>query len=193
MKTIQQTLLLIGLALLLGACSQSTQSLRLAPQPPETGVVMGGELPVALQVIDRRGDRDLGMLENPDGSIVRLLPADDINYAIQLAAAEALAGYGFEPTLWDGVIEPRLEIRIQTLNHDVTAGVPYRLDTEVALQGVAWMNGERFTGRAQTTLTRQRALPPGAKANAEAIDTAITRALGQLLNAEMANFLAGRG
>ncbi|MEX0449971.1 YajG family lipoprotein [Spiribacter sp. 221] len=193
MKRLQQILLLTGLTFLLAACSQGTQNLRLAPQPAETGEVTGGGLPVSLQVVDMRTDRDLGMLENPDGSIVRLLPADDVNYAIQLAAAETLRDYGFEPALWDGQAEPRLEIRIQVLIHDVTAGVPYKLDTEIALQGVAWMNGERFTGRAQTTLTRQRALPPGEKANAEAIDTAITRALGQLLNEEMANFLAGRG
>ena len=176
----------------LAGCSQTTQDLRLAPAPPATGPLIGGGAAVGLNVVDDRADRDLGMLENPDGSLVRLRATQDVAYAVQLAAAEALRGYDFQPTLWDAGREPRLTIRIDTLEHNVTAGVPYALETRIVLEATAWMQGERYTTRARTALTDQRALPPRAATNTEAIEQAITRALGELLNDELADFLAGQ-
>ena len=105
------------------------------------------------------------------------MPAQQITYTLQLAAAETLRGYDFEPGLWDEARTPRLELRIETLDHQVTAGVPYELATEVALTATGYANGQRYTTRSGTTLTRQRPLPPTADANADAINTALSRAL----------------
>ncbi len=178
--------------MLLSACSQGAQTLRLNPEPPVTGPVTGDQRDVALEVVDTRTDRDLGMLENPDGSIVRLLPAQDLAYGIQLAAAQALRGYALTPSLWDTNREPRLSIRIETLEHQVKAGLPYQLETEVALQVIAWADGQRYSSRTRTLLTNPKALPPSAATNTLAIETAITRALGQLLDKELAEFLRGQ-
>jgi len=186
-------LLVIGLATLLVACSQGTQSLRLSPQPPGAEPIGEGNRDVALQVIDNRSQSDLGILENPNRSLIQLVAAQNLAYTVQLAAAEGLRGYGFSPTLWDGARQPRLEIAIETLDHDVAVGVPYELTTRIALEAVTVAGGERFRSQAQTTRTRQRVLPPNAKANAKAIDAAITEALERLLNAEMAAFIAERG
>ncbi len=191
-RTPLTTALLLALTLLLTACAQGTQNLRLNPEPPATGPLLGGGQSIGLQVVDARTDRDLGMLENLDGSVVRLMAAQDIAYAVQLAAAEALRGYDFAPTLWDRDNTPRIEIRIEALNHQVTAGVPYTLETTIALAGTGWSGSSSFTGRARATLSNQRALPPSADTNAEAIEAAITRALGQLLDEEFARFLAGQ-
>mgnify|MGYP000034547188 CR=1 FL=1 len=193
MHRITRSLLLIGLVTLLAACSQGTQNLRLSPQPPATEPVTEGDRDIALQVIDNRSQSDLGILENPNRSLIRLVAAQDLAYTVQLAAAEGLRGYGFTPTLWDSAREPRLAIGIETLSHDVAVGVPYELTTRITLDAVVVAGGERFTSQAQTTRTRQRVLPPNAKANAEAIDAAITEALGRLLNAEMAAFIANGG
>ncbi|MEX0382463.1 YajG family lipoprotein [Spiribacter sp. 1M153] len=192
MKRIIRSLVLLGLVSLLAACSQGTQNLRLSPQPPATEPVTDSDRGIALQVVDNRSQSDLGILENPNRSIIRLVAAQDLAYTVQLAAAEGLRGYGFRPTLWDGAGEPRLEIGIETLSHDVAVGVPYELTTRITLDAVAVAGGERFTSQAQTTRTRQRVLPPNAKANAEAVDAAITEALDRLLNAELAAFLADR-
>lgn len=191
MKRFARLLLLTGLALGLVACSQTSQNLRLSPDAPETGPLIGDGERLGFQVVDNRNDRDLGMLENPDGSIIRLTAAQDVTYAVQLAAAEALRGYDFVPGLWDDNQAPRLEIRIETLEHEVTAGVPYELDTEIALSATAWAQNDRYTTRARTTLSDQRALPPRASTNTEAIEKAITRALDQLLDEALAEFLAG--
>lgn len=187
-----RVVLLLALALILSACAQGTQNLRLNPEAPTTGPMLGGGQAIGLQVVDRRNDRDLGMLENLDGTVVRLMAAQDVAYAVQLAAAEALRGYDFAPALWDNASAPRLEIRIETLEHQVSAGVPYTLETEIALAATGWAGNERFTGRARTTLSNQRALPPNANVNAQAIEAAITRALGQLIDEEFARFLAGQ-
>ncbi len=184
--------LLLGVLLVVAGCSQTTQDLRLSPAPPATGPLIGGGERLGLEVTDTRTDRDLGMLENPDGSIVRLTAAQDVAYAVQLAAAEALRGYDFNPGLWDDRREPRLAIGIERLEHEVTAGVPYQLETRIALTATAWLDGERYTTRARTSLTEQRALPPRAATNTEVIEKAITRALDELLNEELARFLAGR-
>ena len=183
---------LLALLLVLTACAQGTQNLRLNPESPTTGPLLGGGQSIGLQVVDTRTDRDLGMLENLDGSVVRLMAAQDVAYAMQLAAAQALRGYDFSPALWDRERTPRLEIRIEALNHQVTAGVPYTLETEIALSATGWAGNSSFTGRARTTLSNQRALPPSANTNAEAIEAAITRALGQLIDEEFARFLAGQ-
>ena len=187
-----RVVLLFALAVIVSACAQGTQNLRLNPDAPATGPLLGGEQALGLQVLDRRNDRDLGMLENLDGSVVRLMAAQDVAYAVQLAAAQALRGYDFAPALWDNASVPRLEIRIEALEHQVSAGVPYTLETEIALAATGWSGNERLTGRARTTLSNQRALPPSADVNAEAIEAAITRALGQLIDEEFARFLAGQ-
>ncbi|MDR9413604.1 MAG: YajG family lipoprotein [Spiribacter sp.] len=191
MTRFARLLLIAGLALALAACSQTNQTLRLSPNPPETGPRIGDGASVGFQVLDTRNDRDLGVLENPDGSIVQLVAEQDVAYAVQLAAAQALRGYDFDPGVWDAGRAPRLEIRITALEHEVIAGVPYELETEIALQATAWVQGDRYTTRARATASDQRALPPRASANTEAIEKAITRALTQLLDAPLAEFLAG--
>lgn len=193
MKPTLRIVLLITATALLAACSQGTQNLRLSPVPPATEGIAGGDQDVGLQVVDRRSQSDLGVLENPNRSIVRLVAAQDLAYSIQLAAAEGLRGYGFTPRLWDDGRQPRIEIGIETLRHDVAVGIPYDLTTRVKLSAAAYADGERFTSQAQTTRTAQRALPPNAEANAEVIDAAISEALDRLLNQELAAFLTGRG
>ncbi|MEX0375407.1 YajG family lipoprotein [Spiribacter pallidus] len=190
MRHLPRLILLAATAVILTACAQGTQTLRLSPTPAAVESLVGSGQSLGLSVEDARTDRDLGMLENPDGSIARLMPAQQITYTLQLAAAETLRGYDFEPSLWDEARTPRLEIRIETLDHQVTAGVPYELATEVALTATGYADGQRYTTRSGTTLTRQRPLPPTADANADAINTALSRALGQLLDDELARFLA---
>jgi uncharacterized lipoprotein len=180
------------LLIFIAGCSQSTQNLRLSPTPPETGPAMGSGVAVGLQIVDARSHSDLGVLENPDGSIVRLTAAQDVAYALQLVAAEALRGYDFSPALWTSSTTPRVEIRIEQLDHEVTAGVPYQLETVVALKGTAWAGDDRYTGSARSNLSNQRALPPSDKTNAEIIETAITRALRQLLDEDFARFIQSR-
>ena len=193
MKRSVRILLLVTAAALLAACSQGTQNLRLSPEPPATEGIAGGNQDVGLEVVDRRSQSDLGVLENPNRSIVRLVPAQDLAYTVQLAAAEGLRGYGFTPRLWDADRQPRIEIAIDNLRHDVAVGVPYDLTTRITLSAVAHADGERLTTQAQTTRTAQRALPPNAEANAELVNAAISEALTRLLNGELAAFLAGRG
>lgn len=188
---IRLTSLLLGLILLAG-CSQTSQNLRLSPPPPDVAQVLSDGANIALQVIDARSGRDLGMLENPDGSLVRLTAEQNLDYTLQLAAAEALREYGFRPTLWSDSAVPRIEIRIEVLEHEVKAGVPYALSTEVALAGTAWAGRERYTSRARSTLNRQRPLPPSASTNADIISTAMSQALGQLLDAQFVGFIHER-
>ncbi|MBS3786130.1 MAG: hypothetical protein KGY57_04885, partial [Gammaproteobacteria bacterium] len=133
---------------------------------------------------------ELGTQQTLRGDVLPLSAAQDIAYVVQLAAAEALKGYDLTAALWTEQREPRLEITIDALNHEVRAGIPWQLETEVSLRAVAWANGERLTTRAQSTLDNQRATPPGAEANAAVINEAITRALRQLLSQELAHFLA---
>lgn len=191
MTRFPRLLLIAGLSLALVACSQTNQTLRLSPNPPETGPLIGDGASVGFQVVDTRNDRDLGVLENPNGSIVRLTAEQDVAYTVQLAAAQALRGYDFKPTLWDEGRTPRLEIRITTLEHEVIAGVPYELETRIALAATAWVGGDRYTTRARATASDQRPLPPRASTNTAAIEKAITRVLNQLLDAPLAEFLAG--
>lgn len=193
MYRIARTLLLLGAVALLAACSQGTQNLRLSPEPPGAERVIGEGRDLGLQVVDERSQSDIGVLEQPDRSIVRLVAAQDLAYTIQLAAAEGLRSDGFTPQLWDAGREPRIEIGIQTLEHDVAVGVPYELTTRIELRVEAFAGGERFTSQAQTTRTRQKALPPNAEANAAVIEAAITEALERLLNEPLAMFLADRG
>ena len=188
---IRLTIMFLALVLLAG-CSQTSQNLRLSPTPPDIGQALSDGANVALQVIDERNGRDLGMLENPDGSLVRLTAEQNIDYTLQLAAAEALRQYGFRPTLWSDSAVPRVEIRIEVLEHEVKAGVPYALSTDVALAGTAWAGRERYTSRARSTLNRQRPLPPSASTNAEIINTAMSQALGQLLDAGFVGFIHER-
>lgn len=188
---IRLTIVLLSLLLLAG-CSQTHQNLRLSPTPPDIGQAVSSGASVALQVVDARDGRDLGMLENPDGSLVRLTADQNIDYTLQLAAAEALREYGFRPTLWSDSAVPRIEIRIEVLEHEVKAGVPYALATEVALAGTAWAGRERYTSRARSTLNRQRPLPPSASTNAEIISTAMSQALGQLLDEGFVGFIHER-
>lgn len=192
MLSLSRITVLLGLALLLTACAQGTQNLRLNPDPPQSGPLLGGAQTLGLQVVDTRTDRDLGMLENLDGSVVRLMAAQNLAYVVQMAAAEALRGYDFEPTIWDSQRTPRLEIRIEALEHQVTAGVPYELETEIALAATGWVGSERHTVQTRTTLTNQRALPPSERVNAEAIEAVITRALGQIIDEDLARRLAGQ-
>lgn len=183
---------LLGALLILAGCAQPTQELRLSPAAPSTGPLIGDGQSLAVDVVDVRDDSDLGRQGSIDGETIRIRSDKDIAYAVQLAAAEALRGYDFQPTLWDDSQEPRLLIRIEELDHQVTAAVPFQLETRITLQATAWRGGERYRTRARTTLTDQRALPPRESTNTEVIDEAITRALGELLNRELADFLAGR-
>ncbi|WP_195759494.1 YajG family lipoprotein [Spiribacter sp. 2438] len=192
MKRFIAAALMLGALVVLAGCAQSTQELRLSPAAPSTGPLIGNGQSLAFEVVDGRDNTDLGRQENIDGETIRIQSDKDIAYAVQLAAAEALRGYDFQPTLWDGGREPRLRIRIEELDHQVTAGVPFQLETRIGLEATAWRGGERYRTRARTTLTDQRALPPREGTNTEVIDEAITRALGELLNRELANFLAGR-
>ena len=185
-------ILLLSALLLLAGCSQTNQNLRLSPTPPDVGQAISNGASVALQVVDARDGRDLGMLENPDGSLVRLTADQNIDYTMQLAAAEALRDYGFRPTLWSDNAVPRVEIQIEVLTHEVKAGVPYALTTEVALVGIAWAGNERYTTRARASLNRQRPLPPRATTNADIINTAMSQALGQLLDAGFVGFIHER-
>jgi uncharacterized lipoprotein len=120
MRHLPRLILLAATAVILTACAQGTQTLRLSPTPAAVESLVGSGQSLGLSVEDARTDRDLGMLENPDGSIARLMPAQQITYTLQLAAAETLRGYDFEPSLWDEARTPRLEIRIETLDHQVT-------------------------------------------------------------------------
>ena len=185
------TVLLVGLIWLVG-CSQTSQTLRLSPTPPDIGESLGNDTAIALQVIDGRDGRDLGMFENPDGSLVRLTTEANVDYSLQLAAAEALRNAGFQPTLWSDSALPRVEIRIDTLEHEVIAGIPYELATTIALTGTAWAGSERYTTRARGTLNRQRPLPPRAKTNADMVSEAISQALGNLLDEGFVGFLHER-
>lgn len=180
-------------AVMLGACAQTGQSLRLSPVPPATEPAVELASETGLRVIDTREHvSELGTQQTLQGKVLPLSTTQDIAYVVQLAAAEALQGYNLTAALWTNQREPRLEITIEALSHEVRAGIPWQLDTEVALKAVAWANGERLTTRAQSTLNNQRATPPNAAANAAVINEAITRALGQVLSEELAHFLAGQ-
>lgn len=183
--------ILLLFVVLLSACAQTGQSLRLSPEPPATGPAVGAASEIGLRVIDAREQTaELGTQQTLRGEVLPLSAAQDVAYVVQLAAAEALKGYDLTAALWTEQREPRLEITIDALNHEVRAGVPWQLDTEVSLRAVAWANGERLTTRAQSTLNNQRATPPGAEANAAVIDEAISRALRQVLSQDLAHFLA---
>lgn len=176
----------------LSACAQTGQSLRLSPEPPATGPAVGLATEVGLRVVDTREQTaTLGTQQTIQGEVFPLTASQALPYVVQLAAAEALRGYDLKASLWADNQTPRIEIQIDQLQHEVRAGIPWQLDTEITLRAVAFANGERLTTRAQTTLNNQRATPPNATANAVIIDEAITRALGQLLNEELARFLAG--
>jgi len=182
---------LLALSAVLGACAQNTQNLRLAPEPPETGPVMGDERVVALRVVDTRENADLGTLENRNTDPARVITNQNIAYVVELAAGEGLLGYGLRPTVWDEGYEPRLQVDIERLRHTVSADVPRQITTEVTLRARAVDGGQRYTTQARTELTDQRATAPDAEANADYINEAITRVLGRLLDEELAAFLAG--
>lgn len=188
---LRRLLPLIALSALLGACAQNTQNLRLAPEPPQTGPAVGAERVVALRVVDVREEGDLGRLENRDGDPARVVTDQNLAYVVELAAGEALLGYGLRPTVWDGSYEPRLQIDIELLEHTVGANVPRDVATHVTLRARAVDAGQRYTSQARTELTDRRATAPDAEANAVYINQAITRALGRLLDEELAAFLAG--
>jgi len=191
MKSLHVLALLLMVAFL-SACAQTGQSLRLSPEPPATGPAVGLATEVGLRVVDTREQTaTLGTQQTIQGEVFPLTASQALPYVVQLAAAEALRGYDLEASLWADNQTPRIEIQIDQLQHEVRAGIPWQLDTEITLRAEAFANGERLTTRAQTTLNNQRATPPNATANAVIIDEAITRALGQLLNEELARFLAG--
>jgi len=191
MKTFRVLAVLLIVAFL-SACAQTGQSLRLSPEPPATGPAVGLATDIGLRVVDTREQTaTLGTQQTVQGEVFPLTASQALPYVVQLAAAEALRGYGLDATIWTENQTPRIEIQIDQLQHEVRAGIPWQLDTEITLRAVAYANGERLTTRAHTTLTNQRATPPSATANAVIIDEAITRALGQLLNEELARFLAG--
>ncbi|UEX78577.1 YajG family lipoprotein [Spiribacter halobius] len=183
---------LLVLSALLGACAQTTQSVRLGPEPPETGPVLGDERVVALRVVDTRENPDLGTLENRDGDPARVITDQNLAYVVELAAGEALLGYGLRPTVWEESYTPRLQIDIEQLEHSVDADLPRDVATRVTLRARAVDNGQRYTSQARTELTDRRPTAPDAEANAAYINEAITRALGRLLDEELAAFLAGQ-
>lgn len=189
--TLLRLLVPLAMSALLAACAQTTQNVRLAPEPPETGPAVGAERVVALRVVDGREEGDLGTLENRDGDPARVITNQDVAYVVELAAGEALLGYGLRPTVWDAGYEPRLEIEIEQLSHTVDANVPRDIATQVTLRARAEDDGERYTTRARTEVTDRRATAPDAEANAAYINEAITRALDRLLDEELAAFLAG--
>ncbi|MBS3785820.1 MAG: hypothetical protein KGY57_03315, partial [Gammaproteobacteria bacterium] len=93
------TLLLF--VVLLSACAQTGQSLRLSPEPPTTGPAVGAASEIGLRVIDAREQvAELGTQQTLRGDVLPLSAAQDIAYVVQLAAAEALKGYDLTAALW---------------------------------------------------------------------------------------------
>ncbi len=191
--SIARLLALITTIVVLAGCAQNPQTLRLTVEPPEPNASVSGGPPVALEVVDRRDDKTLGILQNREDENATITTSQDLAYVVELAAGETLSQAGFPPQLWSDTATPRLLIEITELRHTVTADVPRRVDTQVTLQARAWRDGERFNGQASTSRSARVVTRPGPERNAADIARAVQDALRQLFDRRLVDFLSGRG
>ena len=183
----------LAAAALLAACAQGAQTVRLSPKPvlPEAEP-LGGQQRVALEVLDRREDPRLGELQNIDKPAAPINSEQEVDYVVQLAAAEALNAWGFRPAVWDDSAPRRLIVEVLTLRHIVDASIPHDVETVVELGLRAFSNGRTMESKASARTTdRITALRPSAERTAAAIDKTLAEAMQRLFDRRLAAFLAG--
>ena len=184
---------LLLVAGLLGACAQTSQTVRLAPQPELSAAKdLGGQRRVAVEVLDRRERVAVGELANRSGPAAPIFAKEPPEYALQLAAADALKKWGFRPAVWDDEAERRLVIEVLTLHHAVDASLPHDTETVVELGLRAYQGGRTMETKASARSSdRLVALSPSAEESAKAIDRTLATALERLFDEKLAAFLAG--
>ena len=183
----------IATAALLAACAQGAQTVRLSPKPvlPEAEPLGAGQR-VALEVLDRRPDPRLGELKNVDKPPAPITSEQELDYVVQLAAAEALDAWGFRPAVWDDGAPRRLIVEVLTLRHSVDASIPRDVETVVELGLRAFSDGRTMEAKASARSTdRIAALRPSAERTGEAIDKTLAEAMQRLFDRRLAAFLAG--
>lgn len=176
--------------LTLGACAQTSQQLRLAPEAEVQGSSIGEGREVAVRIIDTRDDRTLGTLENRDQEDGTLTSATDLRHVLEGTVEEALEANGFTIIGWDDNARRRLQVEIMDVSHQVSSAVPREVRTRIELRSEAYRGDHRLTGRAVARDSEQVVSRPDAEENAAYLDAVFGRGVGQLLNVDLLDFLA---
>lgn len=177
--------------LTLGACAQTSQQLRLAPEAEVEGSAIGEGREVAVRIVDTRDDRSLGTLENRDQEDGTLSSDTDLRHVLEGTVEEALEANGFTIIGWDDDARRRLQVEILDVSHQVSSAVPREVRTRVELRSEAYRGDHHLTGRAVASDSDQVVSRPDAQENAAYLDAAFGRGVGRLLNVDLLDFLAG--
>ncbi|MDN3516174.1 YajG family lipoprotein [Aquisalimonas lutea] len=184
-------LCLAALAVLaLGACAQTSQQVRLAPEAQVQGSGISEGREVAVRIVDTRDDPTLGTLENRDQEDGTLTSATDLRHVLEGTVEEALEANGFTVIGWDDNARRRLQVEIVDVSHQVSSAVPREVDTRVELRSEAYRGDHRLTGRAVASDSDKVMTRPDARENAEYLDAVFGRGVGRLLNVDLLDFLA---
>lgn len=176
--------LAVGLvALGLAGCGTVPERVSVEPQPEHSRAEIGREQPVAVTVVDRRGETPLGSYESVYGKRVRIDLENDLTSSIRDQVGEGIAALGFIPMHDAGEELPRgLTVEILHLEYQAARGyVSGEMTVWAELRGIARNGGETYRVRYRMRQHKEGLFNPGSPESLRLINTTLTTVLEELL------------
>jgi uncharacterized lipoprotein YajG len=148
---------LFAAVILAQGCMPKPQMIKLDPIVRPGQVEAGTSKTIGLEVVDIRPDQKLGIIGDPDFTVVDAVTVGDSAATIYKQVAGALARHGFEVKRIAEFSDPALRVEIKQLKHEsVKRLMTFEMNSSVVLVANAknadsYFNREYWINRAQAT------------------------------------------
>jgi len=157
MRRTSYLVLLLAAGILAQGCMPKPQMIKLEPTVRPGQVAAGTSKTLGLEVTDARADQKLGIIGDPNFTVVDAVTVGDSAGTIYKELAGALARHGFEVKRIAEFEDPSLRVEIRQLKHEsVKRPMSFEMNSSVVLQanaknGDSYFNREYWINRSQAT------------------------------------------
>lgn len=177
----QIRLMLLAIALVLGACSSSPLKIQVTPKVTVNQGQIGMGRTYVIEVHNPRQGQAIGMRSSGDKS--QILIENDLANAAGLAVADAMDSMGFSIGQGEGE-DLRLRIDITSLQYGAPTDTTYtnKVEMNAKISVRVDRGGDHFSGQYGTKGDKRFVLAPGPEQSSEAVSKMMSQALQNMFN-----------
>ncbi|MBW2940089.1 YajG family lipoprotein [Zhongshania aquimaris] len=173
----------LATALLITACAQSPQAIKVAPEFPAPTQANGSDSPVHIRVSDKRADKVLGSRGGTyrDTSVITL--ASDLSLPVEKALSSYMAAMGYDvDSLNPNTTDLHVIFTSLVYDHPKEGGVGYDMDMLATVEVEARRGNEHYEGRYRVKRNQKFFNAPSNSHNSKMVNELVVEVLSSMFS-----------
>jgi uncharacterized lipoprotein len=173
----------LATALLITACAQSPQAIKVAPEFPAPTQANGSDSPVHIRVSDKRANKVLGSRGGiyRDTSVITL--ANDLSLPVEKALSSYMAAMGYEvDSLNPNTTDLHVIFTSLVYDHPKEGGVGHDMDMLATVEVEARRGNEHYEGRYRVKRNQKFFNAPSNSHNSKMVNELVVEVLSSMFS-----------